>query len=255
MKRWNSQGDPSSQETGLFCSSQYCLAATETFSRKKNSPEAKKRPRKAQKNYQKIHITNKKGNHSCTLKVKSWNLKCVFFPPPVLYCSLFNTMSLLQNMKVARSSCGLKSKLQCLRLLRRGKHLVAISLQSSPGIPGRGHSRIDTGPMKNSVFFTSQAKHKATFTHNHLWQRNGLIVLFLPGTPPCWVCSYVAFWRHKRCPPCSDTGSSPGGCCRHRTPHCGRHHYCGKKCRRQISSFFRRSEDVITSSASLKRSN
>lgn len=83
----------------------------------------------------------------------------VFSSVLVLCCSHFNRKSPVQNMKVARSLGGLKSNLLDEAFLRCGKHLVAISLQSSPGIPGRGHSRIDTGP----------------------------------GTPPYWACSFVEF--------------------------------------------------------------
>lgn len=48
----------------------------------------------------------------------------------------------------------------------------------------------------------------------------------LPTTPPCWVCSCVESSQRRRCPPCSGTGSSPGGCCRHRRFRCDLRRYC-----------------------------
>lgn len=50
----------------------------------------------------------------------------------------------------------------------------------------------------------------------------------LPTTPPCWVCSCAESSQRRRCPPCSGTGSSPGGCCRHRRFHCDLRRYCSE---------------------------
>lgn len=57
----------------------------------------------------------------------------------------------------------------------------------------------------------------------------------LPTTPPCWVCSCVESSQRRRCPPCSGTGSSPGGCCRHRRSRCDLRRYCSEH--KELSHF------------------
>lgn len=127
-----------------------------------------------------------------------------------------------------------KSYLQRTGSLRSGKHLVAIYHQSSPSTPGQGHSRIDTGPGEKYNILKLKSEIRRIITENVLHLQNTLFISFfiqtvLPRTPPCWVCSCVEFWQHRRCPPCSGTESSQGECCRHRRYRCGHHRYCRRK--------------------------
>lgn len=117
-----------------------------------------------------------------------------------------------------------------------GKH-VAISPQSSPSTPGWGRNKIDTGPDEKhdteqiKMWNNTNTLQNIPATSRHVihvqYETNRTCKCFiLPETLSCWVCSCVASWRRKRCPPCSGTGSSPVGCCRHRRFHCDRHRCC-----------------------------
>lgn len=124
---------------------------------------------------------------------------------------------------------GFNVKFHC----RCHEHLVAISLQSIPSTPGQGHSRTDTDPegggKKKINILQLTRENMRIFTETFLPHQTHRFIhvdTVLPEIPPCWVCSCAEFWQRRRCPPCSGTGSSPGGCYRHRRSHCDRRRYC-----------------------------